>query len=158
MGWRTVLNLVPHAAHITSEQYFGIILSSSDFALSTLKAWFGTFVVEACTAENDRSLTSLTCMCGSVHGTHLLNTPGRNAKTNQCSSLRNKVHVHIHQNNSTLHAQSLNDIAKPPAIFVAFASSECFVRCGHDKPHCKPIRKIGAGDLTGGWLHSECHS
>ena len=27
--------------------------------------------------------------------------------------------MHIHQNNSTLHAQSLNDIAKPPAILVA---------------------------------------
>ena len=53
--------------------------------------------------------------------------------------------MHIHQNNSTLHAQSLNDIAKPPAILVAVALSECFVRCGHDKPNFKPIRKIGAG-------------
>ena len=105
MGWRAVLNLVPHAAHITSEQYFGIMLSSSDFALSTLKTWFGTFVVEACTAENDRSLTSLTCMCGSVHGTHLLNTPGRNAKT--------KSMLVIAQQGSRAHSSEQFNSARP---------------------------------------------
>ena len=159
MGWRAVLDLVPHAAYITSEQYFGIMLLSFGSASCLLKTWFGTLVsrtknqpkeevfgtdiprtsgghargypgpklrsgrskswknkhfgadihdpkartsttlrgfqelrseklwaefsfpmvVEACAAENYRSLTFLNCMCGSVHGTHLLNTPRRNA-------------------------------------------------------------------------------
>ena len=79
MGWRAVSDLVPHAAYITSEQYIGIMLLSLGSALCSLKTWFGTLVVEACTTENDRSLTSLNCMCGSVHGMHLLNTPRRNA-------------------------------------------------------------------------------
>ena len=158
MGWRAVLDLVPHAAYIISEQYFGIMLFSLVFISCSLKIWFGTLIVEACPAENDKPLTFLNCMCDSV--TWCASFEHTKAKRNksQCSSYCNKVHVHIHQNNSTLRAQFLNDIAKPPAILVTFASSECFVRCGRDKPHCKPIRKIGGGDLTGGWLHSECHS
>ena len=37
---------------------------------STLESWFVTLVVEACTAENNKSLKFLNCICGSVHGTH----------------------------------------------------------------------------------------
>ena len=40
MGWRVVLDLVPHAAYVSSEQYFGNMLLSSDSASSSLKTWF----------------------------------------------------------------------------------------------------------------------
>ena len=60
--------------------------------------------------------------------------------------------MHIHQNDSTLHAQFLNDIAKPPAILVAFASSECFVRCGRDKPHCEPTHPEDWRRRSDWWL------
>ena len=121
MGWRAVLDLVPHAAYITSEQYFGIMLLLSDSASSSLKTWFGTLVVEACTTENDRSLTSLIFACVVAYMVRIFWTHQAKRNRSQCSSYCNKVHVHIHQNNSTLHAQFLNDSAKPPAILVAFS-------------------------------------